>query len=123
MKKFLKSVKFDKNGLVPAVIQDVRDGEILMVAYMNRESLKKTILEGVTWFYSRSRKKLWKKGETSGNLQKVKGIFVDCDADCLLIKVVQKGDCACHTGYRSCFFRKLSPRNCSLKTTGHRVKG
>ena len=122
IERFLKCLKFDKNGLVPAVIQDVNDNEVLMVACMNRESLKRTVIEGLTWFYSRSRKKLWKKGETSGNVQKVKGIFVDCDADCLLVKVMQKGNSACHTGYRSCFFRKFSPSDCSLKITGHRAK-
>ncbi|MCM8779317.1 MAG: phosphoribosyl-AMP cyclohydrolase [Candidatus Omnitrophica bacterium] len=99
-------LKFDAQGLIPAVIQDYKSGEVLMVAYMNKTSLKKTIKSGKTHFWSRSRKKLWLKGETSGNFQIVKGIFYDCDGDCLLVKVRQIG-LACHTGNRSCFYRKL----------------
>lgn len=102
--ELLKKINFNKtvDGLVPAVIQDAVDDRVLMLAYMNRESLHKTIETGETWFYSRSRRKLWNKGETSGNKQYVEKIFFDCDADALLIKVTQKG-VACHKGYRSCF--------------------
>ena len=97
---------FEKDELVPAVIQDVYNGEVLMLAYMNLESLEKTIETGRTWFYSRSRKKLWNKGETSGHFQNVKEIRYDCDMDTLLIKVEQIG-AACHTGSRSCFYRTI----------------
>lgn len=102
----IDDLKFDEKGLIPAVVQDFRTGEVLMVAYMNRESLGITIKEGRTCFFSRSRQKLWRKGETSGNIQLVKEIYADCDKDCLLIKVEQIG-AACHTGNRSCFFNKL----------------
>lgn len=100
----LEKIRFDRDGLVPAVIQDVEDGKVLMVAYMNRESLERSIRTGRTWFYSRSRGSLWLKGETSGNHQYIREIRYDCDADTLLIKVEQVGN-ACHEGYRSCFFR------------------
>jgi phosphoribosyl-AMP cyclohydrolase len=103
------SLKFDKNGLVPAIVQDYRTGEVLMLAYMNKDSLKKTIRSGKTCFWSRSRKKYWTKGETSGNFQFVKNIYYDCDMDTLLVKVRQAGDgVACHTGNRSCFYRKIN---------------
>ncbi len=102
----LPRLKFDERGLIPTVVQDYKTGEVLMVAYMNRESLKITIKEGRTCFYSRSRKVLWRKGETSGNIQKVKSIWYDCDKDTLLVKVDQRG-VACHTGNRSCFYRRL----------------
>ncbi len=101
---FIDEIKFDEKGLVPAVIQDAADGRVLMVAYMNRESLEKTVETGQTWFFSRSRQKLWNKGETSGNRQEVKEILVDCDADTLLIKVTPMGP-ACHTGNPTCFYR------------------
>lgn len=102
----LPKLKFDKKGLIPAIIQDEKSGDVLMVAYMNKESLGITLREGRTCFYSRSRKVLWRKGATSGNIQKVKRIYYDCDKDTLLIKVRQKG-VACHTGEWSCFFRRL----------------
>ncbi|HPF20148.1 MAG TPA: bifunctional phosphoribosyl-AMP cyclohydrolase/phosphoribosyl-ATP diphosphatase HisIE [Syntrophomonas sp.] len=98
------TIKFDAHGLVPAIIQDAQSGQVLMLAYMNEESLDKTLASGRTWFYSRSRQKLWMKGESSGNVQKVKQILYDCDADTLLIKVEQTG-VACHTGHYSCFYR------------------
>jgi len=104
--KFLDEIKFDDRGLVPAIIQDYKNGEMLMLAYMNRESLQKTLSSGKTHFWSRSRKKLWLKGESSGHTQEVKDLFIDCDMDALLIKVEQKV-AACHTGYRSCFYRQL----------------
>ena len=102
----LDDVKFDKHGLIPCITQDYRDNRVLMLAYMNRESLERTINRGKACYYSRSRKKLWLKGEQSGNIQRVKEIQIDCDMDAVLLKVEQVGDCACHTGYRSCFFRK-----------------
>jgi phosphoribosyl-ATP pyrophosphohydrolase/phosphoribosyl-AMP cyclohydrolase len=98
------TIKFDAQGLVPAIIQDVQSGQVLMMAYMNTESLDKTIASGQTWFYSRSRQSLWMKGESSGHVQKVREILYDCDADTLLIKVEQTG-AACHTGHYSCFYR------------------
>ena len=99
-------LKFDEKGLIPAVIQDGESNEVLMVAYMNKESFEATLKEGRTCFWSRSRQTLWRKGETSGHVQKVLEIRADCDADCLLIKVKQTGP-ACHTGERSCFFNRL----------------
>jgi len=101
-------VDFTKaNGLVTAIAQDAETGEILMVANMNEESLAKTIELGEAVYWSRSRQKLWHKGEESGNVQKVKALYVDCDGDAILMKVEQIGDAACHTGKRSCFFRKV----------------
>lgn len=102
----LANLKFAANGLIPAIVQDEKSGTVLMMAYMNEESLHKTIESGVTWFYSRSRQRLWQKGETSGHVQKVLDIYYDCDADTLLIKVDQTG-AACHEGTFSCFTRKL----------------
>jgi phosphoribosyl-ATP pyrophosphohydrolase/phosphoribosyl-AMP cyclohydrolase len=102
----LPELKFDEKGLIPAIIQDYKSGDVLMVAYMNKASLKITLKEKRTCFYSRSRKELWRKGETSGHIQKIKGIYYDCDSDALLIKVEQIG-VACHTGKWSCFFRKI----------------
>lgn len=107
MKRFsLKGLKFDRRGLIPAIIQDYTDGQVLMLAYMNLESLRRTRRLGKTCFWSRSRKEYWVKGRTSGNYQYVKSIAYDCDMDALLIKVRQAG-VACHTGNRSCFYRKL----------------
>jgi len=100
-------LKFDDKGLIPAIIQDWKTNEILMMAYMNAASLKKTVESGLTWFWSRSRQKFWQKGETSGHIQRVKDILYDCDQDTLLIKVEQTGP-ACHTGERSCFFRSFA---------------
>ena len=101
------NIKFDEKGLVPAIIQDSVSNEVLMMAYMNEESLARTIESGYTWFYSRSRQQLWMKGETSGNTQKVEQIYYDCDEDTLLIKVKAAGP-ACHTGNYSCFYRDLN---------------
>jgi len=106
MKFNLKTLKFDKKGLIPAIIQDYKTGQVLMLAYMNKESLRTTLKLGKTCFWSRSRKEYWVKGETSGNYQFVKSIAYDCDADALLIKVRQIG-VACHTGNRSCFYRRI----------------
>ncbi|MDD5668694.1 MAG: phosphoribosyl-AMP cyclohydrolase [Candidatus Omnitrophica bacterium] len=102
----IKNFKYDKTGLIPAIIQDYKTGEVLMLAYMNMESIKRTVKLGKTCFWSRSRKEYWVKGETSGNFQFVKSVAYDCDADALLIKVRQIG-VACHTGNRSCFYRKI----------------
>lgn len=103
---FLDSLRFDDRGLLPAVVQDDRTREVLMVAWVNREALEETILTGRTVFFSRSRSRLWRKGETSGNYQIVKAILYDCDMDTLLLKVDPCGP-ACHTGHRSCFYRTL----------------
>jgi len=103
----LKQVKFDAKGLVAAIVQDAVTNEVLMMAYMNAESLAKTFETGETWFWSRSRQELWNKGATSGNTQRVISITADCDGDTLLVKVEPRGP-ACHTGERSCFFRPLS---------------
>lgn len=104
--EFLDSIKFNEFGLLPAIVQDSVTGEVLMMAYMNVESLAKTLETGETWFWSRSRGELWHKGATSGNTQRVVTISIDCDGDTLLIKVQPNGP-ACHTGARSCFFRDL----------------
>lgn len=101
-------IRFDERGLVPAIVQEDSTGQVLMLAYMNLESLEKTLETGRTWFYSRSRQELWPKGETSGHVQRVRSVHYDCDADTLLIKVDQVG-AACHTGEHSCFYRRLSP--------------
>ena len=107
MKTFLiEDITFDANGLIPAIVQDRETNEVLMLAYMNAESLRLTLEKGETWFWSRSRGELWHKGATSGNVQKVVEIRVDCDADALLIRVQPAGP-ACHTGERSCFYRGL----------------
>jgi len=100
-------LRFDGRGLITAVIQDAEGGEVLMVAWMNREAVRRTLEEGRTVFWSRSRRELWRKGDTSGHVQHVEEIRVDCDADVLLVRVHQVG-AACHTGERSCFFRALA---------------
>ncbi len=97
------AIRYDDRGLVPAIVQDYLDGTVLMMAWMNRESLQKTLETGETWFWSRSRAELWHKGATSGYLQKVRALRYDCDSDALLVTVEQLGDVACHTGERSCF--------------------
>lgn len=103
----IENIDFAKQGgLVPAVVQDARSGQVLMVAYMNETALQKTRETGKAWFFSRSRQRLWMKGETSGHVQKVEEILFDCDQDCLLLKVVQVG-AACHTGHYTCFYRNL----------------
>lgn len=104
----IPQLKFDDKGLIPAIIQDINTNEVLMMAYMNKVSLDKTINTGFTHFWSRSRQKYWMKGETSGNVQEVKEILYDCDEDTLLIKVIQRGSGACHTGNKTCFYRAIS---------------
>ena len=99
-------LKYDAQGLIPAVVQDIESGKVLMVAWMNAESLRLTVETGEAHFWSRSRQELWHKGATSGNIQRMKEIWVDCDADVLLLKVAPAGP-ACHTGKQSCFFRRL----------------
>ncbi len=106
----VQSLKFDKQGLIPTIIQDYKTGEVLMLAYMNKQSLNRTLRLGKTCFWSRSRKQYWVKGATSGNFQIVKSIFYDCDCDALLIRVRQIG-VACHTGNRSCFYRTLNQKS------------
>ena len=117
--KFIESLKFEK-GLIPVVIQDIEDGEVLMLAYMNKDSLTKTLKTGRTHFWSRSRKKVWLKGETSGHYQKVKEVYFDCDKDTLLIKVKQV-KAACHKGYKSCFYQKLSKDGKSTKIVQKKI--
>lgn len=102
------AVRFDERGLVPAVVQQEGSGEVLMVAWMSEESLRLTLETGTTWFWSRSRQELWNKGATSGNVQRVRRVLVDCDADTLLVEVDSPGP-ACHTGARSCFYRQVVP--------------
>lgn len=111
----LPDLKYDTQGLIPVIIQDAQDNTVLMMAYMNRTSLQKTIETGYTHFWSRSRQRFWKKGESSGHLQEVKQILYDCDKDTLLIRVVQKGPGACHTGHRSCFYTDISGSETSCK--------
>jgi len=101
-------LKYDAAGLIPAIVQDARTGAVLMVAYMNREAVRRTLDSGETWFWSRSRRQFWHKGETSGNVQKVREVYYDCDRDTLLVKVEQKG-AACHEGYFSCFHYRVYP--------------
>jgi phosphoribosyl-AMP cyclohydrolase len=103
----IPELKYNDKGLIPAIIQDVTNNEVLMLAYMDKKALEMTIETGFTHFWSRSRQRYWKKGETSGNVQEVKEIFYDCDEDTLLIKVIQKGQGACHTGNRTCFYRNI----------------
>lgn len=105
----IPELKYKDNGLIPAIIQEVDTDEVLMLAYMDETALQKTIETGRTHFWSRSRQRYWMKGETSGNVQIVKEIFYDCDEDTLLIKVEQVGGGACHTGNRTCFYRKIKP--------------
>jgi phosphoribosyl-AMP cyclohydrolase len=102
--------RFDADGLITCVTTDARSGDVLMVAHMNSEALEKTIASGEAWYYSRSRKKLWRKGESSGHLQRVVEMRVDCDQDAVWIKVEQQGAGACHTGRRSCFYRAVPLR-------------
>jgi phosphoribosyl-AMP cyclohydrolase len=116
----LENLKFNQDGLIPAIIQDFQNHQVLMMAWMNRESLQLTLETGKTHFFSRSRNKLWLKGETSGHTQLVKAIRLDCDGDVLLIEVEQVG-AACHEGYRSCFFREYQPGADAWKITAARV--
>lgn len=107
------------DGLLPAIAQDAATGEVLMLAYMNPESYAETVSTGRAVYYSRSRNRLWRKGEESGHVQLVRSIYIDCDADTILLKVEQVGGAACHTGYKSCFYRQVTPQG--LTTVGTRV--
>jgi phosphoribosyl-AMP cyclohydrolase len=112
---------FEKgNGLLPAIAQDWQTGQVLMMAYMNREAWEKTLASGQVHYWSRSRNELWFKGGTSGHVQEVKEIFIDCDRDTILLKVEQKGGGACHTGYKSCFYQKVMTDG-TLAVVGERV--
>jgi phosphoribosyl-AMP cyclohydrolase len=114
------TVDFDKaGGLVPAVAQDADTGEVLMLAWMNREAYEETLRTGRACYFSRSRGRLWRKGEESGHVQEVEGVYIDCDADTILLKVRQLGGAACHEGYKSCFFRKVDGGQ--LKVVAERV--
>lgn len=116
----MELVDFTKgSGLIPAIAQDAESGEVLMLAYMNEASFQKTVETGLACYFSRSRQKLWTKGETSGHVQKVREIFVDCDRDTILLRVEQIGGAACHTGYRSCFYQKVDQNK--LTPVGERV--
>ena len=117
---FVDQLKFNRDGLIPAIIQDQASGRVLMMAWMNEASLAKTLETGKTHFWSRSRQRFWMKGETSGHTQSVKRIEFDCDGDVLLIQVDQLG-AACHEGYRSCFFRKLAPDGAGIEISGEKV--
>ena len=113
-------LNFDKaGGLVPAIAQDAQTGEVLMLAWMNRDAFDETVRTGRAVYFSRSRGKLWRKGEESGHVQEVVGVYIDCDADTVLLKVRQIGGAACHEGYKSCFFRKLDAGE--LAVVGERV--
>ena len=115
----MQEPKFNADGLIPTVVQNAATGKVLMLAYMNKEALEETITTGRAVFYSRSRGKLWRKGEQSGHFQKVKEIYTDCDQDCILMKVeVDQGQC--HVGYMSCFYRKLNPEG-RLETVEKKV--
>ncbi len=103
----LEAVRFNEQGLVPAIAQDAETGEVLMVAYMNEATLRQTLETGLMTYWSRSRQEVWVKGATSGHTQEVREVRIDCDGDVLLFKVKQNGGAACHTGHRSCFYRKL----------------
>ena len=112
---------FDKHELIPAIAQDAETGVVLMLAYMNRAAYEETLQTGRVCYFSRSRNKLWRKGEESGNVQELKGIYFDCDADTLLVKVNQIGGAACHEGYQSCFFRKIDPASGDVSVEGDRI--
>jgi len=115
----LDQLKYNSDGLIPAIIQDEQNGQVLMMGFMNRKAVKHTLESGRVCFWSRSRAKLWVKGETSGHFQFVKGVYVDCDMDCLLIKVEQIG-ATCHEGYRSCFYRQIT-QDGTMVTVAERV--
>lgn len=112
---------FTKMELVPVIAQDDENGDVLMMAYMNEQAYEETLRTGRVCYWSRSRQKLWRKGEESGNVQKLKSIYFDCDADTLLARVKQIGGAACHEGYRSCFFRKVDPETREVEVVGERV--
>lgn len=112
---------FNKLELIPVIAQDEATGQVLMLAYMNREAYEETLRTGRVCYYSRSRQKLWRKGEESGNVQELKALYFDCDADTLLVKVRQVGGAACHEGYQSCFFRRIDPATGAVVIEGERI--
>lgn len=118
----LAHVRYDADGLVPAIVQDRATGQILMMAWMTAETLRLTLAEGRTVFWSRSRREVWRKGETSGDVQHVRGAYYDCDGDVLLFVVDQQGTGACHTGERSCFFRAFGPAEGAAPTFGDAIR-
>ncbi|MBX7149491.1 phosphoribosyl-AMP cyclohydrolase [bacterium] len=117
--ELVKNLKYDEHGLIPAIVQDYQNNEILMVGYMNAEAVRKTMEGPFVNFYSRSRQKMWIKGESSGHTQTVKEIYFDCDKDCILIKADQKV-AACHVGYRTCFYRRVE-KDGSVTTVGEKI--
>jgi phosphoribosyl-AMP cyclohydrolase len=117
---FLEQLKFNSDGLIPAIIQEQSTGRVLMMAWMNKESIRRSIEEGKTVFWSRSRQKYWVKGESSGHVQIIKDVAFDCDGDTLLFQVEQTG-AACHEGYKSCFFRSAREKGAAFETTEPRV--
>lgn len=116
--KIFEELKFDADGLIAAIAQDEKSGEVLMMAWMNKESLRSTIESKRATYWSRSRQKLWTKGEVSGNIQEVRSIHIDCDGDVVLLKVHQAGGAACHTGHRSCFYREVVDDGKRFKESG-----
>lgn len=112
---------FQKSELIPVVAQDAATGTVLMLAYMNQEAFQETLKTGRVCYYSRSRRRLWRKGEESGNVQELQAIYFDCDADTLLVKVNQIGGAACHEGYQSCFFRRIDPATGAVTVEGDRI--
>lgn len=112
---------FQKSELIPVIAQDDATGVVLMLAYMNRQAYEETLKTGRVCYYSRSRQKLWRKGEESGNVQELKSLFFDCDADTLLVKVHQVGGAACHEGFQSCFFRRVDPATGDVTVEGERL--
>lgn len=112
---------FEKSDLIPVIAQDDATGDVLMLAYMNAEAYAETLRTGRVCYYSRSRQKLWRKGEESGNVQELRSLYYDCDADTLLVKVNQIGGAACHEGFKSCFFRQINPQTGEVTVIGERV--
>ncbi len=112
---------FQNHDLIPVIAQDEQTGDVLMLAYMNQQAYDETLRTGRVCYWSRSRGKLWRKGEESGNVQELRSIYFDCDADTLLVKVHQIGGAACHEGYRSCFFRQIDPQTRSVTVQGERI--
>jgi phosphoribosyl-AMP cyclohydrolase len=117
----LNGPDFDRHELIPAIAQDAATGDVLMMAWMNREAWEETLKTGRVCYYSRSRRKLWRKGEESGNVQLLHSVYFDCDGDTLLVKVQQLGGAACHEGYRSCFFRRIDPATGQVAVEGERI--
>ncbi len=117
----LDEVKFNEQGLILAIAQDAETNDVLMAAWMNRESLELTLKSKQATYWSRSRNKLWLKGEESGNIQEVKNIYIDCDADVILMRVYQRGGAACHTGHRSCFYREILDEGATVRECSEKV--